>query len=242
MKNKTCGIYRIAFGNGKNYIGQSVAMEYRFREHYRASHPEKYAHKNDRDINLPVHRAMAKYEHSLGYFFEILEKCPQEELDDREKYWIQYFHSSIYENGYNIGEGGQAKVGAKGEFHSQAKLTQRQVNEIKKQIIERKITFREIAKNYNVSPGTITLINKGLIWFDEHSSYPLNKTVNSYDEISQKTRMGNRTLSADQVKKIRYLRNIEKRKLTEIKKEMNLSIGIATISKVARYTLYQDIE
>ena len=239
---KTCGIYRIAFGNGKSYIGQSVEMEYRFREHYRASHPEKYAHKNRRDINLPVHKAMAKYEHNLGYFFEVLETCPKEELDDREKYWIQYFHSSIYENGYNIGEGGQNKVGAKGEFHSQAKLTLQQVNEIKNQIVERKTTFREIAKKYNVSPSTITMINKGQIWVDNNNSYPLNKTVNCYDEVSKRTNMNNRPLTEEQVKKIRYLRNVEGKTLTEIKKQMKLSIGISAIGRVSRYMTYQDIK
>lgn len=39
---KTRGIYRIAFGNGKNYIGQSVAIEDRFKAHYYSSHPEQY--------------------------------------------------------------------------------------------------------------------------------------------------------------------------------------------------------
>ena len=95
-RKKICGIYKIVFPNGKTYVGQSVDCYDRFQQHYRSSHPEKYSFKNERDINLPVHKAMAKYENiDNGYTFEILEECSKNQLDSREQYWIQKLHSDI---------------------------------------------------------------------------------------------------------------------------------------------------
>lgn len=91
-RKKICGIYKIVFPNGKVYVGQSVDCYDRFQQHYRSSHPEKYSFKNKRDINLPVHKAMAKYENvDNGYAFEILEECTKSQLDAREQYWIQNY-------------------------------------------------------------------------------------------------------------------------------------------------------
>ena len=186
MRKRICGIYRIIFPNGKSYVGQSVDIYDRYRGHYRSSHPEKYTSKNCRDTNLPVHLAMAKYENiGEGYSLEILEECSKDELDEREKYWIKNFHSDINENGYNVASGGQKTFALKRERHSQAKLTEKEVEEIKEKIVRREQTFKEIAHEYHVSSATITLINKGINWHDDDREYPLNKNV-ANDEICKK--------------------------------------------------------
>lgn len=42
-----------------------------------------------------------------NFSFEILEECPKEQLDDREIYWIEYYHSTDKAKGYNVSKGGK---------------------------------------------------------------------------------------------------------------------------------------
>lgn len=87
------GIYKITnLKNNLVYIGQSINIHERWKYYYRkdVSNPEL---KEDID-NL-----------GLEYFkFEIIEPCTLEELDEKEKYWINYYDS--YNNGYNNTSGG----------------------------------------------------------------------------------------------------------------------------------------
>lgn len=89
-----CGIYKITNKiNNKIYIGQSVDIIDRFRRHKRA--------KDD----YIIHKAIRKYGVD-NFTFEIIEECPREELDDKEKFWIKYYNS-FSNNGYNMTPGGQ---------------------------------------------------------------------------------------------------------------------------------------
>lgn len=89
------GIYKITNTiNNKSYIGQSINIASRWAEHKRLS-----ATKDQRII----YRAIRKY--GLENFtFEVLEECQEEELNNREIYWINFFDS--FENGYNMTYGG----------------------------------------------------------------------------------------------------------------------------------------
>ena len=81
------GIYKITnLKTGMPYIGQSVDIYRRWREHCNSKTSWL-----GQDIN-----ALGK-----NYFkFEILERCEQSELIAREQYWINYFESDLL--GYNI--------------------------------------------------------------------------------------------------------------------------------------------
>lgn len=87
----SCGIYKITHRyNGKSYIGQSIHIEERWKEHLRGKG------------NQPLHEAILK--DGINYFkFEILELCPKEELFEKEKYWISYYDT--YNHGYNLNDG-----------------------------------------------------------------------------------------------------------------------------------------
>ena len=116
---------------------------------------------------------MQKY--GIDHFhIEILEQTSK--LDEREKYWIKKFKSNNKDIGYNILSGGQDNIALCGEQHSQAKLTQKQVDEIKEILRTSDLTFTEINKKYNISKPTISMINQGKIWKDKNESYPLRKT------------------------------------------------------------------
>lgn len=95
----SCGIYLIKNKiNNKSYIGQSVNIKKRWREHiFAANHPEYKDHKD------PIHLAIAKYGKE-NFDFTILEECPKEQLNEKEIYWIDKYNT--YQKGYNATIGG----------------------------------------------------------------------------------------------------------------------------------------
>lgn len=236
-RKKICGIYKIVFPNGKTYVGQSVDCYDRFQQHYRSSHPEKYSFKNERDINLPVHKAMAKYENiDNRYTFEILEECSKNQLDSREQYWIQKLHSDISDNGYNIASGGQDTFALSRERHSQAILTEKDVEEIKEKIADRQQSLAEIAEDYNVSRATITLINKGVNWHDENREYPIRKDA-YHDKTASKARKARRKFNEQEVEKIKELRK-EGKSYSFIQKYFDNRCSLGLLSQICLNKIY----
>lgn len=121
------GIYKIEnLVNHKVYIGQSLNIEKRYKEHLRSGQPEKYSLKSERDKKCPIHLAMQKYGVE-NFELTVLQECKKEEMDDLERYYIKKYKSLDGNFGYNISPGGQNHIGGVGEKHSQAKLTQKDV-------------------------------------------------------------------------------------------------------------------
>lgn len=177
IQNNVCGIYLIRNNiNNKIYIGQSLNTHRRWNEHLRSGQPEKYSKKSLRDSNTPIHKAMQKYGIE-NFTITILEQCSKEELDEKEQYWIYLLNSNDKNIGYNITNGGQKNFALKGELHSQAKLTQKQVDEIVILLKTSNKTFTEISSLYNISNATICMINTGKIWHNNSFIYPLRKTT-----------------------------------------------------------------
>lgn len=115
-----CGIYKIQNKNNKQiYIGQSINIYERFRKHKQI--PD----------NFNIHKAM-KEEGIDNFTFEIIEECPQELLNEREKYWVSYYDS--YNNGYNMTTGG---AGAPMSNNKKVKQYDLQGNYIKTFLSER---------------------------------------------------------------------------------------------------------
>jgi len=84
--------------NDKVYIGQTIqSLKKRFIGHCCYS-------KNDRSINMYIKRAIHKYG-KQNFNISLLEECPIENLNEREKYWIAFYDS--YNKGYNLTLGGQ---------------------------------------------------------------------------------------------------------------------------------------
>lgn len=98
---KVCGIYKITNINDmKCYVGQSVDIANRFTQHCRCG----CGIKTPKDNKL--YAAMLK--NGLDQFtFEIVEICPQEELNEKEKYYIDVYNSVNY--GFNSQDGVNGK-------------------------------------------------------------------------------------------------------------------------------------
>ena len=95
------GIYKITRRViGKAYIGQSIDIFRRWKEHISFVGNEE----NWQVIKKALHK------HGITEFtFEILEECSKEDLNNREIYWISYFNtfSKDRKNGYNLSRGGE---------------------------------------------------------------------------------------------------------------------------------------
>ena len=94
---KVRGIYKVTNKiNGKVYIGQSVDIGKRWRQHMAA--------KDD----IYFHKAIQKYGVE-NFEWEVIERCKKKDLDEREIYWIEYYDS--FNKGYNCTKGGDGNSG-----------------------------------------------------------------------------------------------------------------------------------
>lgn len=137
------GIYKITKKeNGKSYIGQSNDIERRFKEH---------TFKN----KIPIDKAIQKYGKE-SFQFEILEECSLDELDEKERYWINYYNT--YKGfGYNCSEGGGLNFG---ENNGRALITESDIINIRKAYNAHK-NRKETYQKYK---DKITFSNFASIW------------------------------------------------------------------------------
>ena len=90
------GIYKITnLKNNMVYIGQSRDIYNRWKSHKRCDKLEKFNSQLYADFQTM----------GLNYFkFEIIERCNESELDEKERYWINFYDSM--NTGYNLQSGG----------------------------------------------------------------------------------------------------------------------------------------
>lgn len=85
--------------NGKLYIGQTIwGPITRFNAHKRSL-------KAGTHHNAHLQRSWNIHGEE-GFVFHVIEKCQQDQLDDREKYWINVFGSCDRTRGFNVEAGG----------------------------------------------------------------------------------------------------------------------------------------
>lgn len=97
------GIYCIEnIQTNKKYIGQSVSIEDRWSKHM--SELNNGLHHNDY-----LQKAWNKYGKE-SFKFTVLEYCDINKLNDRERYYIEYYDSMNRDKGYNLKSGGQDHI------------------------------------------------------------------------------------------------------------------------------------
>ena len=86
---KICGIYKITnLENGQAYIGQSVDIRERFRQHIKSS-------LTSGPTTNKLYQQMKKYGPE-NFTFEILEIVDRGKLNEREVYWIDFYKTKEY--------------------------------------------------------------------------------------------------------------------------------------------------
>lgn len=97
-KKTACGIYKITnLTTEQCYIGQSRDIATRWKDHCKCG----------LGIDAPVTNVLynAMQENGVWNFtFELLEECSSEQLNEKEKFWIEMYQSKIF--GYNATKGG----------------------------------------------------------------------------------------------------------------------------------------
>lgn len=88
--------------NDKIYIGQTTqTLEQRANQHLRET-------KSIKKDNTYFHNAIEKYGFNKFHFETIDTAHNQEELDQKERFWISYYHSNNSRYGYNLDSGGRS--------------------------------------------------------------------------------------------------------------------------------------
>lgn len=197
-------IYIVTSPSGKMYVGQTTtSLKNRKRKHVLDSKRHDYA----------FSRAILKYGAS-NMKWEILEDgISPLDLNRKEEYYIKKFDT--FKNGYNSTEGGdfnpmdyqelRNKVSERtknkkhnidqcGEKNHQAKLTEVDVKEIRRIYTCSKLTYSQIAKEFNISDSTVREIVQNRLWKDDCYVVPIKNRSKNYS-IKQELDIVNRFVS-----------------------------------------------
>ena len=92
--------------NGMIYIGQTTqGLQNRWIHHVAEA---KKDHKKG-GWSAYLHRAIIKYGRE-NFSVEVIKNCSNDKLNEREIYWIAYYHSNDKDIGYNLTYGGEGTV------------------------------------------------------------------------------------------------------------------------------------
>lgn len=222
-----CGIYQITnLINNKIYIGKSKNIKERWAEHIRESLLEQQLwDSNYRNVQTPIHKAIRKYGKD-NFKYDILEECSEEELNEKEIYWIKTKNSQDKNIGYNISKGGDGYTLGPGENAPGAKITQKDCDFIKQKLQER-YTYKEIQEYYPMlSITTFYDINYGNSWFDPTETYPIS--INN----------GHRTWSDEEALKIKQ-EYANGETISDLAKKYNVALD--TISRLISGKTYTNL-
>lgn len=166
-------IYKITnIVNNKIYIGQTIRdIQSRWNQHINNAY-------NENDKNNHFHNAILKYGEN-SFSIVIIEECPDEVLNEREKYWINYYDS--YNNGYNSTLGG--------EGYQKYTITTEEVGKM----WDSGLSMSDIAKKLSVSR---TVIKSRLELYENYSKEQSiqrgikNSTIKKYQPVYQWSDVG----------------------------------------------------
>ena len=150
------GVYCIQNNiNGHAYVGQSCDIERRWRRH-----SVEYLNPVSKAYGYPLYRAFRKYGIE-NFTFNVIEQCTVEELNQKERYYIQKFDSFFH--GYNQTLGGDSSGIKKDAVIKVIELLESTDK-----------THQEIADECRVSKELVQGINTGRYWC-YNREYPIQK-------------------------------------------------------------------
>lgn len=226
------GIYKITFPNNKIYIGLSNDIKRRMSEHNTFS-----------KAKTPCDLAIKKYGKITNIdILETYEAVDRKFLEEREKYWIKYYHSNNKKIGYNLTEGGDGS-GQPNEKSPVAVFTNDQVLDIRRRRFEGE-RKKDVYKDYSIfSFSTFEHIWLGKGYPDIGKEYiipPYTKTRQEYSSLANKgLKNGRAKCSREEILEIRK-RYDQGERVCDIEKDYPYSRS--TISRVAKRMSFKDVE
>lgn len=214
--------------NNKIYIGKSVDIARRLRN---------YRDEVKKNKQRPIISAIRKYGFE-NFNFEIIEICDSltnQEILEREQYWINFYNSKDRNFGYNILDaddtpGENYSIGSK---NNKARLNEEKVLNIREMIFLQNISPAEVYKIYSteISYDAFCKAYRGNTW--------KNVDMSMIRDISSEVkRKGNRKakLTKEDVKEIRKLAEQENWSISEIYDKF---LGICTRGTIKRIVNYE---
>ena len=167
---------------------------------------------NTREYDYPLSRGIRKYGEEEYQLIILEENIPQERLNDREKYWIQYYDT--YFNGYNQTIGGKNPT--------KPIFTEEKINQVIEMLKDESYSYKNIIEKTGISMAHIHNINTGKRRKQDNIQYP----------IRQSNVKGTKGLkfSQQECKNIHEEILNTKKSFTQIGREFNCSAN--TISKI----------
>lgn len=196
------------------------------------------------EYNNQIHTAMREFGRE-NFYLEILEECEKELLNEREKYWIQYFNS--YKDGYNGTEGGDfLNSDTSGEKNGRALLSEEDVYYIR-ECYNNHIPFREV---YALYKDKISKRGLQKVWYFEtwqkiHPEYHTDENRhwhnhNAKANSSEVAANNKRHFSKEQVLEMRekYTQGMS---VQEIWSTMYPNLAKSTVYNAVKGITYKDI-
>lgn len=221
-----CGIYKINFPNNKIYIGKSNNIKRRIKEHH------------GNRSNTPCDKAVRKYYPNINDIdFDIIELTTN--YEEREKYWIKFYNATNRNIGYNLTFGGDGM--SAGVLNPASKFTEEDLKRIFDLIKNSNLTFKEIAKQYNVHEKIISDINCGVHYTDTKENYPLRPFMEKFKQ-SMKGKTGFKHPNAKLSEKdfIQLIYDLQNTNITFKILSKKYNISYATISHINNGHKYFD--
>lgn len=200
------GIYKIENNiTHKIYIGQSVEVEERIKEHKRIAFRQ-----NRPTYNYPLYVDMRIYGVE-NFIYEILKECKKEELNELEQYYVQLYNS--FNNGYNQTPGGDSV--ASGNLSNHHILSEDDVFNIRIRYSQHEFRW-SVYQDYKniISIDTFAHVWNGKTW-----KWVLPEVFTQENIEWHKKHLGERSticsgvkMTESEVKEIRYLKKLGQRR------------------------------
>lgn len=144
------------------YVGQTSNLK---RRRYQHEITDPY-HEKVKEYNFPLSRGIRKYGIEEYECIILEDNISENEIDDREKYWINYYGTYEDPQGYNLTPGGKSG--------NRYYKFEKNIIDLAKSLIKEKRPFLEIKEITGISIEHLSEINTGKRHFDENEIYPLN--------------------------------------------------------------------
>lgn len=214
--------------NGKVYIGKSVDIAKRIRE---------YRYEVNHGSTRPIIAALRKYGFD-NFDFSIVEQCDElsnEQLLEREQYWMNYYNSQNLEKGYNLLDSTETPLEAfsQGSKNVKARLNEEKVLAIREMIYLQNISPAEVYKIFanEISYDAFNKAYRGETWKNVDTS--MIRNINSEVERKGKPKA---KLTKEDVIEIRRLAEEEHWTVSEI---YDKYLGVCTRNTIKRVVNYE---
>lgn len=129
------------------YVGQTVNLTERDKQHMRYD-PFNI---NNKEYNYPLSRGVRKYGQDEYELIILQKNVSKENLNEREKYWIQYYNT--YWDGYNQTPGGSNPT--------KPVFTNDKINQVIQMLRDQSYSYKDIIAKTGISMTHIYNINTG---------------------------------------------------------------------------------